>query len=64
MRETSPIVTCPGCDVEMAVDTVEPSKDAQRMDEVTYACPQCGMRTTRRYASPPDGKAAYRDTSY
>jgi predicted RNA-binding Zn-ribbon protein involved in translation (DUF1610 family) len=48
----------------MAVDMVEPSKDAQRMDEVTYACPQCGMRTTRRYTSAPNGKAAYRDTSY
>ncbi|MDB5600780.1 MAG: hypothetical protein JWN71_2824 [Xanthobacteraceae bacterium] len=48
---TSPIVTCPGCDVEMTVDLVEPSKAAERIDEVTYKCPQCGTRTTRLYAS-------------
>lgn len=64
MRGTSPIVTCPGCDVEMTVDLVEPSKAAERMDEVTYECPQCGTRTTRLYASAPNGKTAYRDTPY
>jgi hypothetical protein len=45
----------------MAVDIVEPSKDAERMDDVTYECPQCGTRTTRRYASVASGKAFYRD---
>lgn len=64
MQGTSPIVTCPGCDVEMTVDLIEPSKAAERMDEVTYECPQCGTRTTRLYSSAPNGKAAYRDTSY
>lgn len=48
----------------MTVDIVEPSKAAERMDEVTYQCGQCGTRTTRLYASAPNGKAAYRDTPY
>jgi uncharacterized protein with PIN domain len=45
-----PVVMCPGCNIEMRVVQVEPTKLDDRMDEVTYRCPQCGAETKRQYS--------------
>jgi RNase P subunit RPR2 len=53
MLDGLPVVECPGCKVKMTVILVAPmTLPNDRMDEVTYQCPQCDTETKRQYARP------------
>src|SRR5437588_536688 len=51
-KETWPIAMCPGCQIQMKIKLIEPAKQADRMDEITYECPKCGTNTKRQFKQP------------
>jgi uncharacterized Zn finger protein len=53
-KETWPIAMCPGCQVQMEIKLIEPAKLPDRMDEITYECPNCGTETKRQFKKPKE----------
>lgn len=44
----SPVVTCPGCSVQMTLRNLKPAGDTGFKTGV-YVCPKCGTETQREY---------------
>ena len=47
MFATAPKPTCADCKIEMRVVLLQPMQPGNRMDEITYRCPNCGAETIR-----------------
>ena len=50
MSAIAPNPTCADCKIEMQVALLQPMKPGDRMDQITYRCPNCGAETIREYS--------------
>jgi predicted RNA-binding Zn-ribbon protein involved in translation (DUF1610 family) len=47
------ILPCPYCGRRMSIKTVEPTRFAAELDDVTHACGQCGTELVRTVRAEP-----------
>jgi predicted RNA-binding Zn-ribbon protein involved in translation (DUF1610 family) len=48
LLHTAPLVTCPGCQVEMTLRHIDASGDTG-FSTALYRCPKCGTETQRQF---------------
>lgn len=56
MQPTSPIVTCPGCLITMAIAATEALP--MRLMKMTFRCGKCGTQTVRFFKSEKPAQSA------
>jgi hypothetical protein len=49
----APIVTCPGCLVEMTMRDLAAVPEVDAIVSATYRCPNCGTDTKREFVATP-----------